>query len=167
MKSLKLADEYTAIAKFNNELITVNIKIPREDTENPYQITVYNATKLSVGRKINAIYCHLKLVQENGHILSSAGFDHTININTTQLNQLTSHTNNVPYDQSLNETLIIVLHEDHNNSDDREMIFSNIENYFDRARNGNYTDYLPNINPKSTKSKNIPRVVGVSIITRS
>ena len=167
MKSLEFAEEYTVNGQFNSNVITTSIKIPKEDPENPYEIAVYNATKLYGSVKINAIYCHLKLKKNNSGILQSNGFNHTIQIDTTNLTPISNHGSNINFDPKLNSTLIIVFHEDHNNANDRAMIFSNIEFYSAKAeKEGNFTDYLPHIAPLETKSKSVPRVLGVSIIRK-
>ncbi|RZK12865.1 MAG: hypothetical protein EOO46_01610 [Flavobacterium sp.] len=166
MKSLEFDEEYTAIGQFNNNTIATSIKIPLEDPGNPYEITTYNATKLYGSVKINAIYCHLRLNHDNGGILHSSDFNHTIQIDSANLTPISNQGNNVDFDPKLNTTLIIVFHEDHNNSNDRNVIFSNIEFYAAKAeKEGNFTDYLPNV-ASEAKSKGVPRVLGVSIIRR-
>lgn len=167
MESLDFAQEYTVNGQFINEIIVANIKIPKQDPENPYEITTYNASKLCGTVKKNVIYCHLKLQKNNSGSLYSSGFNHTIRIDTANLPPIAAHNSNIGFDQKLNSTLIIILHEDNNNTGDRAMIFSNIEAYSLKAEEeGNFTDYLPNIASPGIKSKSVPRVLGVSIIKK-
>ena len=166
MKSLEFAEEYTVKGQFNNNVVTASVKIPKEDPENPYDITIYNATKLYGTVKINAIYCHLKSTKNNSGILHSNGFNHTIQIDTTHLTPISNQGSNTNFDPKLTNTLIIVFHDENNDPDDRATIFSNIEFYTAKAeKEGNFTDYLPN-STLGAKPKGVPRVLGVSIIRR-
>ncbi|MDI1256409.1 MAG: hypothetical protein PSV16_09920 [Flavobacterium sp.] len=138
----------------NAKTITVGLKIPIEDSQNPYQF--YHTFDLSTsmfGMPVNAIFCHIKKRDDIGTRLMSTTFNYDLTIDISSLDG--------KFDFSQDECLFILHHDNKFQVSDVAAIEKVIGNLYAAASKDPFSiDIDQIIDPKRL----IPRRVGVSIV---
>ncbi len=159
----------SANSYFNSEKINLNILLPVEDTQNPYEYTVFDVSQNIGGEKFNAIFVYMKKQNDNGDDLSGADDDTnecvclTLNEN---LQRLTDLPNIAPFDaEYAPDALVMVYHDTYTDSQEitacAVAAYANVKDATIAVRlNGNFQAEL-NVaggQPKKTGMSLIPKL---------
>lgn len=105
----------SANSYFNTEKINLNILLPVEDTQNPYEYTVFDVSQDIQGEKFNALFVYLKKQTDNGDDLSGGDDDTNECVCLTftdNIQRLTDLPDIAPFDaEYANDALVIVYHD--------------------------------------------------------
>lgn len=159
---------YTAIGNFykSSRSMMVNLKMDKEITPGLYKFTKYDMSKTVIkNKKINVIFCHFTYTGDNGTELLNSSYEQPLMIDIDRDCSPFPNQNAERFDFDLNESLLVIFHDNQPNSGDLDIIYNYLELFYMEATKGNYSFKLDS---PTDKIKDLiggrPRMLGVSII---
>lgn len=157
---------YTATGNFSDpNILSLDICIPAEDSNNPYRFDNYDLSKLDANnQQINVVFSHVMKVNDNGSEWRATGYDFHLDIIVPVINEFPKH-NAVKFDFNNQETIYILYHNDSKViTSELQLVYDNIEKIYDKVKTGNCEMDLSDI--QNLKGLAIPRRLGLSLIPK-